>query len=288
VKVAAVVVTATVAAGVGYKGVQAVGHGPTKSPAADVEKTPKTGVPTGAVAPRGTQAADVKKPKVEAKRHGKPVTSPGRAKHGASPQPGLATSESAKVSGQDNSAHAAASGAAGNPKPHPTGAAKPKPHPKPPASGGKDEATPKGGKGPQAGGPATPKTPAAGGAAGTGDSSGGDSGATNGGPSTGNASGGSPAGQGQSGATSPAAGGTTPNTAGAEPSGTPTQAQQPPAPPSTPPTTTTPPPAEQTPPGDSGDSPSGSSDGHSNNGWDNGKKLGFYNENQDGKHLVTP
>jgi hypothetical protein len=52
------------------------------------------------------------------------------------------------------------------------------------------------------------------------------------------------------------------------------------APPSTPTTEPVQPPT--TPPsGSTGDDP-----GSSNNGWDNGKKLGHYNENQDGKHLV--
>ena len=82
-----------------------------------------------------------------------------------------------------------------------------------------------------------------------------------------------------------------------EPGGTPTQTQQPStSSPSTPPASTpattippeTTPPAEQTPPGGTTETPPGSTDWHPNNGWDNGKKLGFYNENQDGKHLVTP
>ena len=56
-KVAAVVVTATVAAGVGYKGVDAVRGTPAKTPQADVKKTTKTGAPTGAIAPRVRHAA---------------------------------------------------------------------------------------------------------------------------------------------------------------------------------------------------------------------------------------
>ena len=49
------------------------------------------------------------------------------------------------------------------------------------------------------------------------------------------------------------------------------------------------PPAEQTPPAGTTETPPESTDdGHSNNGWDNGKKLGHYKDNQDGKHLVTP
>ena len=99
-KVAAVVVTATVAAGVGYKGVDAVRGTPAKTPQADVKKTTKTGAPTGAIAPQVRHAGDVKKAQIETSRHGKPVSSPGRAKHGALSQPGLATSQSAKVQGQ--------------------------------------------------------------------------------------------------------------------------------------------------------------------------------------------
>ena len=99
-KVAAVVVTATVAAGVGYKGVDAVRGTPAKTPQADVKKTTKTGAPTGAIAPQVRHAGDVKKAQIETSRHGKPVSSPGRAKHGALSQPGLATSQSAKVRGR--------------------------------------------------------------------------------------------------------------------------------------------------------------------------------------------
>ena len=108
VKVAAIVVTATIATGVGYKGVESVRHAPAKTPPADVKNTTrKTGAPNAAVPPRSAHAADVKKAKIEAKRHGKPASSPGRAKHGESPQPGLATSQSAKAPG-NNSADAAA------------------------------------------------------------------------------------------------------------------------------------------------------------------------------------
>ena len=107
VKVAAIVVTATIATGVGYKGVESVRHAPAKTPPADVKNTTrKTGAPNAAVPPRSAHAADVKKAKIEAKRHGKPASSPGRAKHGESPQPGLATSQSAKAPG-NNSAVAA-------------------------------------------------------------------------------------------------------------------------------------------------------------------------------------
>ena len=177
-KVAAVVVTATVAAGVGYKGVDAVRGTPAKTPQADVEKTTKTGAPTGAIAPRVRHAGDVKKAQIETSRHGKPVSSPGRAKHGALSQPGLATSQSAKVQGQgqgqgqDNSAHAAASGAATDATPGPQHVNSPA-HPKAPTSGATHPAAPKGGSGtqagdgpatkPPAGGPATPKPPASGG-----------------------------------------------------------------------------------------------------------------------------
>jgi RNA polymerase sigma factor (sigma-70 family) len=293
VKVAAVVVTATVAAGVGYKGVQAVRQTPAKTPPASVKKTAdKAGTPSGAVAPRVTHTADVKKAAVEAKGHGKPVSSPGRAKHGAPPPPGLATSQAAKEPG--NNAGHASSGVGTGAKPHPAGGAGPKhtdspAKPKTPASGN-DAAKPNGGKGPQAGGnqghaqdtdapeaPKTPKTPKA--------------------PASGGGSGG-PAAPGQGGdTTSPTAAGSAPTggapaTSGAT-TGSTSPTEQPPAstpPPSTPstPPTTTPPPTEQTPPSGSTETPPDPSDAHSNNGWDDGKKLGHYKENQDGKHLVTP
>ena len=77
VKVAAIVVTATIATGVGYKGVESVRHAPAKTPPADVKNTTrKTGAPNAAVPPRSAHAADVKKAKIEAKRHGKPAASP--------------------------------------------------------------------------------------------------------------------------------------------------------------------------------------------------------------------
>ena len=299
-KVAAVVVTATVAAGVGYKGVDAVRGTPAKTPQADVKKTTKTGAPTGAIAPQVRHAGDVKKAQIETSRHGKPVSSPGRAKHGALSQPGLATSQSAKVQGQgqgqgqgqDNSAHAAASGAATDATPGPQHVNSPA-HPKAPTSGATHPAAPKGGSGtqagdgpatkPPAGGPATPKPPA----------SGGPSGAPNSGPTTGNPSGASPAAPEQTGMTPPAAGAAAPTGAtSGTPTPTPTQqspASSPSTPPASTPPTTSPPPTEQTPPSSTPETPPESSDdGPSNNGWDNGKKLGHYKENQDGKHLVTP
>ena len=248
VKVAAIVVTATIATGVGYKGVESVRHAPAKTPPADVKNTTrKTGAPNAAVPPRSAHAADVKKAKIEAKRHGKPASSPGRAKHGESPQPGLATSQSAKAPG-NNSAVAAASGSAldaGTKPHHPTGSAAPKhvdspAKPKTPAAGGK-AAAPKGGGGTQAGSGAA-STPPAGNPApaeapASGASSGGSSGAANGGAVV-NPTGGAPV--------------------APEPGGTPTQTQQPStSSPSTPPASTpattippeTTPPAEQTPPG---------------------------------------
>ena len=293
VKVAAIVVTATIATGVGYKGVESVRHAPAKTPPADVKNTTrKTGAPNAAVPPRSAHAADVKKAKIEAKRHGKPASSPGRAKHGESPQPGLATSQSAKAPGNNSADAAASSGSApdAGTKPHdPTGSAAPKhvdspAKPKTPAAGGK-AAAPKGGGGTQAGSGAA-STPPAGNPApaeapASGASSGGSSGAANGGAVV-NPTGGAPV--------------------APESGGTPTQTQQPSTsspstPPASTPATTTPPettppettpPAEQTPPGGTTETPPGSTDWHPNNGWDNGKKLGFYNENQDGKHLVTP
>ena len=293
VKVAAIVVTATIATGVGYKGVESVRHAPAKTPPADVKNTTrKTGAPKAAVPPRSAHAADVKKAKIEAKRHGKPASSPGRAKHGESPQPGLATSQSAKAPGNNSAVAAASSGSApgaGTKPHHPTGSAAPKhvdspAKPKTPAAGGK-AAAPKGGGGTQAGSGAA-STPPAGNPApaeapASGASSGGSSGAANGGAVV-NPTGGAPV--------------------APEPGGTPTQTQQPSTsspstPPASTPATTTPPettppettpPAEQTPPGGTTETPPGSTDWHPNNGWDNGKKLGFYNENQDGKHLVTP
>jgi RNA polymerase sigma factor (sigma-70 family) len=276
VKVAAIVVTATVAAGVGYKGVESVRNSPAETPKADVKKvtTRETGAPAVAVAPRVMRAREVKKAPVEAKRHGKPVSSPGRAKHALSPEPGLATSQSAHAAG-NNAGNASSSGVGTGAKPHPAGTgAKPHPaggtgpkhvdapaHPKTPTNS--DPAPPKGSNGTQAGGPATPKSPAAAGASEPGVSSGDTAGATGAESATNNPSGAS------------------------APTGTATQAPQPPSSPSTPPPSTTPPATEQ-PPGGTTEPPAGSTDGHPNNGWDNGKKLGFYNENQDGKHLVTP
>jgi RNA polymerase sigma factor (sigma-70 family) len=110
VKVAAVVVAATVAAGVGYKGVQAVRDTPPKAPPAKVEKAPeKRDTPAAPAATHTRRAGSVD----NAKGHGKPASSPGRAKHGDSPQPGLAKSQSAKIPDQNNSSDASSSSSTG-------------------------------------------------------------------------------------------------------------------------------------------------------------------------------
>ena len=101
VKVAAIVVTATVADRRRLQGRRVSASHARQDPAGrrqedDARRAPRT----AAIAPRSTHAADVKKAQIEAKRHGKPASSPGRAKHGALPQPGLATSQSAKAPGR--------------------------------------------------------------------------------------------------------------------------------------------------------------------------------------------
>ena len=285
-KVAAVVVTATVAAGVGYKGVDAVRGTPAKTPQADVEKTTKTGAPTGAIAPRVSarwgrqEGAD----RDVAARKARVEPRPREARRSASAWPrNVAVREGAGAGArrQDNSAHAAASGAATDATPGPQHVNSPA-HPKAPTSGATHPAAPKGGSGtqagdgpatkPPAGGPATPKAPASGGP------SAGSSGAPNSGPTTGNPSGASPAAPEQTGMTPPAAGAAAPTGAtSGTPTPTPTQqspASSPSTPPASTPPTTSPPPTEQTPPSSTPETPPESSDdGPSNNGWDNGKKL---------------
>ena len=289
-KVAAVVVTATVAAGVGYKGVESMRHAGGETNKAHVEKATtahKTGGQAVVVAPRVTRPAEAKAP-VEAKQHGTPVSSPGRTKHNLAPQPGLATSQSAPDAGNASSA-----GVGTGAKPHPAGGTGPKHVGSPaksnaPAPGASNPAPPKGGAGPVT--PKAPKAPSGGGGA-----------------SGGNVAGGNPSGGGQTapaqgGTAAPAAGGA-PTTSGA-PTGSPAQPQdpgsatppttEPPTQPQTPPST--PPPSTGTgdpTPGSTGtdngngkysNSGNGNSDngnGNSdNNGVDNGQKNGHH---KDGK-----
>jgi len=314
VKVAAIVVTATVAAGVGYKGVESVRNSPAETPKADVKKvtTRETGAPAVAVAPRVMRAREVKKAPVEAKRHGKPVSSPGRAKHALSPEPGLATSQSAHAAG-NNAGNASSSGVGTGAKPHPTGGtgpshgvgpAKPKtptpgakaptPAAKAPTPGSTTPAPPKGG-----GGKGAP-TPGAG--AGGGNANGG---ASAGNPVNGNPTGGPvtiPQGDTTSAVAPPSGDGTA---TGGAPTGSPSQTQDPGS--TTSPATdpTTQPPTQQTPPSTppstgtgAGDPPSGSTgdpsgdgsgggDANGNNGAngaDNGQKTGHHKGNHDGRH----
>ena len=290
-KVAAVVVTATVAAGVGYKGVESVRNAPAETPKTDVSKTTRTGAPTGVATPRVARAADVKKAPVVTQRHGKPASSPGRAKHDLSPQPGLTTSQSAKAPG-NNADNASSAGVGTGAKPHPTGGAGPKhvgspTKAKAPASGANDPAAPKGGagKGAQAGGSATPKAPkppASGGGAGGANASGG------------NATGGNPSG---GATTSPTAGDTT-STGGTPVTGGSSTGTSPPSSdpgPTAPPTTQTPP---STPPSTGAGDPTGTGNGtengngrysnsgngnvgngsvnDDNNGVDDGQKIGHH------------
>ncbi|HET6682709.1 MAG TPA: sigma-70 family RNA polymerase sigma factor [Gaiella sp.] len=299
VKVAAVVVTATVAAGVGYKGVEAVRDAPDKAAPAKAEKAPvKKVAPAAAVATHST-LGDVGKPKARANRHGKPASSPGRAKHGMSPQPGLAKSQSAKIPGQPNSTHAASSSSAAHGTTHAPGQVSPK-HPKKAAAAAGDSKAPKSGKETQvsSGGSTTPKTPV----------SGGSSGKPNGGAGGNQSSGATSAPAG--GGAAPTGGTSTGTTTSPPATVSPSQTQQP-APPSTstppvsPPPITTPPvttpPSTDPAPGDTTTPPSGStgdtsgdtsgSEGDSsdtgNNGVDaseQGQKLGHHKGNHDGKH----
>jgi RNA polymerase sigma factor (sigma-70 family) len=269
VKVAAIVVTATVATGVGYKGVQAVRETPSKPAPADVKpkahaaRTPATVAPTTRGKAAHAQTAHGKSAQ-HARGNGKGVGH-GHESLAAVTPPGLAK-ESTR--GSD---HANANGV-GNDKVHATGPAhakqtdKPKPKAKPkPASAhpkrpkhmtpptakndaGASTQTP----------PAPPVTtpPASGEDTATPPASPADDTATSGDT-------GAPAGSGATGGTS------APVT------------QPPPTPPATG-GSTTPTSPVTTPP------PSGSTEGgpsSSNNGADNGKKLGHYQENQDGKHL---
>jgi len=307
-KVAAVVVTAAVAAGVGYKGVQSVRQTPAETPKADVKQSTHTGAPRAAATPRVALAAPVKKTPVEAKEHGKPASSPSRAKHDVAATPALAArsgptaSQSAPAASNADNASAAAVGTGATP--HPAGATGPKHVGAPakssaPAAGAKGPAAPKGGAGTgaQTGAPATPKapkTPSAGGAGG---------GNANGGAASGNPAGGNPTGGAQP---APAPGGTTAPAAGGAPAtgGAPTGSPSQPADPvtvTTPPTTdpVTQPPTQETPPstppstgttdppsGSTGDTSGddGSSGNNGSNGADNGEKNGHHKGNHDGRH----
>jgi RNA polymerase sigma factor (sigma-70 family) len=304
VKVAAIVVTATVAAGVGYKGVEAVRDTPDKTPPAKAEKAPVKKAAPGVAVARHSTRGEVGKPKAGAKAHGKPVSSPGRAKHGMAPQPGLAKSQSAKIAGQPNSTHAASPASGTHGKAQAPGQVAPKhftapAHPKKAAPASVSKA-PKGANETQApsGGPVTPKTPknpVSGGSSGNpnGGAGGNPSNGSTSAPPTGSAA---PTGGAPTGTTSPPPAGST--------TVTPPQTQQPVPPASTPPTTTPPvttppvttPPASDpasggttTPPGDTTGDTSGSDDSSNpgNNGVDGseqGKKLGHHKGNHDGKH----
>jgi RNA polymerase sigma factor (sigma-70 family) len=269
VKVAAIVVTATVATGVGYKGVQAVRETPSKPAPADVKpkahaaRTPAPVAPTTRGKATHAQKAHGKSAQ-HARGNGKGVGH-GHESRAAVTPPGLAKES---TPGSD---HANANGV-GNDKVHATGPAhakqtdkpkpkaKPKPasaHPKRPKRTTPPTAKNDTGASTQAP-PAPPATtpPASGDGTATPPASPADHTATSGDT-------GAPAGSGATGGTS------APVT------------QPPPTPPATG-GSTTPTSPVTTPP------PSGSTEGgpsSSNNGADNGKKLGHYKENQDGKHL---
>ena len=289
VKIAAVVVTATVATGVGYKGVQAVRDTPSAPPPAHgkTEARDVTNVPSAPARVSATGSKNAQKAHAQGKQHaashGRTVTSAGPTKHERSATSGLTQETPAASSGQ-----AASPGTDHATVPsHTPGQVRPKhvESPKPAgakqASGEEDASQPEApGGNPNAGpkqqapsrtapdntppqnplpvdptAPATPQTtpPASDGTAGS--------------------------------ATAP--------TSGAPVQGAPQTSSPPPSQPPTtsPPATNTPPPPStppSSPPPDTTGTPPDSSDAPGNNGWDNGKKLGHYNENQDGKHLVSP
>jgi RNA polymerase sigma factor (sigma-70 family) len=260
VKVAAIVVTATVATGVGYKGVEAVRDTPSKAAPADVK--PKAhAAPTRVVSTGGGQATRAQKAHgngkaQRARSHGK---AQGHQTHAISTPPGRAKAQSTPAAGNGNGL--------GNDKAHTAGsthakhadATKPKPsatHPKPKQStptkpkndGGKSSTST------QAPPPAAPITtpPATEDAATTAPARSGDETVTSSGATSGDTT-----------SAGGAATGMTPASTTPAPSGSPT-----PTPVETPPSGST-----------------GQDAGGANNGFDNGKKLGFYKENQDGKHL---
>lgn len=272
VKIAAVVVTATVATGVGYKGVQAMRGTPTKPAPADV-KAPGASVTLPPSPAHGTPKANAKPHgKKGAGSHDKAVASPGRAKHDLTPPPGLTHASSAPAA-----THATSGGAAADVKPHVSGQTTPKhvdapaPAPQPKQPSGQTQA-------PKAGGTATgspkqapPKTTPSAPSAQTP-------------PPSGSSAPSAP----QTGTTPPApVTGTSPtgSAAATPPQATSPETQQPPTT-SNPAPAETPPSEPTTPPGGTTEPPTEPAGGPSNNGLDHGKKLGYYNENQDGKHLV--
>jgi RNA polymerase sigma factor (sigma-70 family) len=251
VKVAAIIVTATVATGVGYKGVEAVRDRPSKPAPVDVKTKPHE-APTRVVSTAGAQATHARKAqgngKAHARAHGK---AQGHKTHAVSTPPGQAKAQSTPATGTGNGkAHTAGSAHAKQAdatKPKSSATPKETAPAKPKNDGGKSASTP-------VAPPAEPVTtpPAA------------DDPAT------------PPAPSGDDTATP----GDTGSAGGSGTTGTSTPVTQPP---STPPSTSgspTPTPV-QTPPSES----TGGATGSSGNGEDNGKKLGHYNENQDGKHL---
>ena len=261
VKVAAIVVTATVATGVGYKGVEAVRDTPSKPTPADV-KTKAHAAPTRVVSTGGGQATHAQ----NAHGNGKAQHARSRGKaqahknHAVSTPPGQAKAQSTPATENGNGL--------GNDKAHTAGAAHPKqadatkPKPKPSATHPKrpEHTTPskpknERGKSPAASTQVTP--PAA--------------------PVT------TPPQAEDDPATAPAPSGDTGSTLGSGTTGASTPVTQPPATPPSSSGSSTPTPVQTPPPPPSGST--GEAPGSSNNGEDNGKKLGHYKENQDGKHL---
>ena len=252
VKVAAIVVTATVATGVGYKGVEAVRDTPSKPAPADVKTKPRA-TPTRAVSTAGGQATHARKAlgngKAHARAHGK---AQGHQIHAVSTPPGRDKAPSTPASGnglgKDNS-HAAGSNHAEQgdaTKPKPSPAHPKRPNHTAPAKAKNDGGTSASTPVPPPAEPVTTPPPAED-------------------PAT------APAPSGDDTATP----GDTRTSTENGTTGTSTPVTQPPAaPPSTSGSPTPTPTPVQTPPS-----------GSTGNGEDNGKKLGHYNENQDGKHL---
>ena len=255
VKVAAIVVTATVATGVGYKGVEAVRDTPSKPASADVK--PKAhAAPTRVVSTAGGQATHVHKAthgngKAHTRAHRK---AQGHQTYSASTPPGQAKAHSTPARGNGNGL--------GNDKARTAGSAHAKQA---------DATKPTSSAPPRESAPAKPKN------------NGGKSASTSVPPPAAPVTTPPPAEDPATGATPPGdttSPGDTGSSTESGTTGSSTPVTQSPAPPpstSGSPTVT----PVQTPPSGS----TGGATGSTGNGEDNGKKLGHYNENQDGKHL---
>ena len=254
-KIAAVVATAVVATGVGYKGVEAVRDTPSKPASADVK--PKAhAAPTRVVSTAGGQATHVHKAthgngKAHTRAHRK---AQGHQTYSASTPPGQAKAHSTPARGNGNGLGNDKARTAGSAHAKqadatkPTSSAPPRESApaKPKNNGGKSASTPV----PPPAAPVTTPPPAEDPA----------TGATPPGDTTSPGDTGSSTDSGTTGSSTPV-----------------TQSPAPPPSTSGSPTVT----PVQTPPSGS----TGGATGSTGNGEDNGKKLGHYNENQDGKHL---